>query len=141
MRPLEVVVLHPRIELRLRVVDRCEHLAVQKLVAHGPKTQLNRLRADRTAPVNPVVTIDVDDVTELHRQMAAAGWKVVHPLTREEWGVLRFFVEDPSGNVVNVTSHARPDASDLSQKWLAGGICCGGLILGVWQNVVVRGSC
>jgi uncharacterized glyoxalase superfamily protein PhnB len=29
----------------------------------------------------------------------------VHPLTDESWGVRRFFVRDPEGNVVNVLSH------------------------------------
>ena len=35
----------------------------------------------------------------------SAGMAIVHPLTDEEWGVRRFFFEDPSGNVVNVLSH------------------------------------
>jgi PhnB protein len=75
----------------------------------SPNTELTLMRADRTATVSPDVTIEVDDATEVHRQMAAAGWNVVHPLTREEWGVQRFFIEDPSGNVVNVMSHAQAD--------------------------------
>ena len=32
--------------------------------------------------------------------------QIVHPLSDEEWGVRRFFFADPSGNVVNVLSHA-----------------------------------
>ena len=34
-----------------------------------------------------------------------AGDEIVHPLTDEPWGVRRFFVRDPDGNVVNVLSH------------------------------------
>jgi uncharacterized glyoxalase superfamily protein PhnB len=33
------------------------------------------------------------------------GLRVVYPLTIEPWGVRRFFVEDPSGTVVNVLAH------------------------------------
>jgi len=29
----------------------------------------------------------------------------VYPLTEESWGLRRFFVRDPDGNVINVTSH------------------------------------
>ncbi len=34
----------------------------------------------------------------------AAGLRIVHPLSDEEWGVRRFFFADASGNVVNVLS-------------------------------------
>jgi uncharacterized glyoxalase superfamily protein PhnB len=33
------------------------------------------------------------------------GCEIVHPLTDEPWGVRRFFVRDPSDNVLNVLSH------------------------------------
>ena len=36
----------------------------------------------------------------------ASGAEIVHPVTTEPWGVRRFFVRDPDGNVVNVLSHA-----------------------------------
>jgi catechol 2,3-dioxygenase-like lactoylglutathione lyase family enzyme len=29
----------------------------------------------------------------------------VHPPTTEPWGVRRFFVRDPDGNVVNIVQH------------------------------------
>ena len=34
------------------------------------------------------------------------GHEIVHPLTDEPWGVRRFFVRDPDGNVVNIVSHS-----------------------------------
>ena len=34
------------------------------------------------------------------------GYEIVHPLTLEPWGVRRFFVRDPDGNVINVVSHS-----------------------------------
>lgn len=37
-----------------------------------------------------------------HAEAVRRGLRVVYPLTDEPWGVRRFFVEDPSGTVVNV---------------------------------------
>jgi len=36
----------------------------------------------------------------------AEGAQIVHPLTDEPWGVRRFFVRDPDGNIVNVLAHS-----------------------------------
>ena len=33
------------------------------------------------------------------------GYEIVHPLTTESWGVRRFFVRAPDGNVFNVVQH------------------------------------
>lgn len=60
---------------------------------------------DLTAPVRPVATIEVADVDRVHDQLVESGFQIVHPLTSESWGVRRFFVEDPNGNVINVMSH------------------------------------
>jgi catechol 2,3-dioxygenase-like lactoylglutathione lyase family enzyme len=67
--------------------------------------QISLMTKDLTAPVNPDVSVEVDDVDGAHAAAVAAGLTIVHPLTDEEWGVRRFFFEDPSGNVVNVLSH------------------------------------
>ncbi|OPX09167.1 VOC family protein [Mycobacterium sp. AT1] len=67
--------------------------------------QISVMTKDLTAPVNPDLSVEVDDVDAAHAAAVSAGLTVVHPLTDEEWGVRRFFFEDPSGNVVNVLSH------------------------------------
>jgi uncharacterized glyoxalase superfamily protein PhnB len=61
--------------------------------------------AGARAPVRPMATIEVDDVEGVHDRLVERGYPVVHPLTTESWGVRRFFVEDPNGNVINVLSH------------------------------------
>ena len=64
--------------------------------------QVSLMTEDATAPVNPNVSIEVDDVDAAYREAVEAGLRIVHPLSDEDWGVRRFFFADPSGNVVNV---------------------------------------
>ncbi|MCP2335717.1 putative glyoxalase superfamily protein PhnB [Actinomadura rupiterrae] len=60
---------------------------------------------DRTGPVSPDMSVEVDDVDAAYAAMLEAGMEIVHPLQDEEWGVRRFFVRDPDGRVVNVLGH------------------------------------
>jgi predicted enzyme related to lactoylglutathione lyase len=60
---------------------------------------------DKTAPFNPNVSDEVDDVDGAHQAAVDAGLQIVHPLRDEEWGVRRFFFADAAGNVINVLSH------------------------------------
>jgi len=56
----------------------------------------------------PRFGIDVGDpeaVDAAHIEVTRRGLGVVYPLTDELWGVHRFFLEDPSGTVVNVLAH------------------------------------
>lgn len=67
--------------------------------------QLGLMTVDATAPVNPDVSVFVDDIDAAYASAAEAGVEVVHPLTSEEWGVTRFFYRDAAGRVVNVGTH------------------------------------
>jgi catechol 2,3-dioxygenase-like lactoylglutathione lyase family enzyme len=67
--------------------------------------QVSLMTKDATAPVNPKVSIEVDDVDSAYRAAVDAGVQIVHPLSDEAWGVRRFFFADAAGNVVNVLSH------------------------------------
>ncbi|MEU0132421.1 MULTISPECIES: VOC family protein [unclassified Streptomyces] len=71
----------------------------------NPTAQITFMNRDRTAPVVPDMSVEVDDVDAAYAAMVAGGAEVVHPLRDEEWGVRRFFVRDPNGRVVNVLSH------------------------------------
>jgi catechol 2,3-dioxygenase-like lactoylglutathione lyase family enzyme len=56
----------------------------------------------------PRFGIDVGEpaaVDAAHAEAVRLGLRVVYPLTDESWGVRRFFVEDPSGTVINVLAH------------------------------------
>jgi len=71
----------------------------------NPTAQISVMREDATAPVQPDVSIEVDDVDAAHAAAQGLGCEIVHPLTDEPWGVRRFFVRDPNGKVVNVLTH------------------------------------
>jgi predicted enzyme related to lactoylglutathione lyase len=61
---------------------------------------------DATAPENAVITVTVGDgVDEAYAEAQRRGYEIVHPLTTEPWGVRRFLVRGPGGNVVNINSH------------------------------------
>jgi predicted enzyme related to lactoylglutathione lyase len=76
--------------------------------AKNPTAQITMIRKDKTAPVNPQVSIEVDDATSLFDKAKAAGADIVYPLTDEPWGVRRFFVRDPNGVVLNIMNHIPP---------------------------------
>ncbi len=60
---------------------------------------------DATAAQDPVLSVKVDDVDAAYEDAVRRGYEIVHPLTTEEWGVRRFFVRDPAGNVLNLVQH------------------------------------
>lgn len=70
---------------------------------NGKNLQL--VSKDQTSPVDAVVSIKVDDVDAAYVAAVERGFEIVHPLQDEEWGVRRFFVKAPDGNVLNIVQH------------------------------------
>ena len=61
---------------------------------------------DATSPEDSIISVHVgDEVEEAYAEAQRRGYEIVHPLTNEPWGVRRFFVRDPDGNVINIVSH------------------------------------
>ena len=60
---------------------------------------------DATAPEDSVMTIKVDDVDGAYEDAQQRGYEIVHPITDESWGIRRFFVRSPDGQVINVAQH------------------------------------
>jgi catechol 2,3-dioxygenase-like lactoylglutathione lyase family enzyme len=99
-------------------------LGLQVVMDHGwivtlsdpqrPEVQLSLMTHDETAPVVPVASIEVDDVDAAYQLAVQRGAEIVHPMTDEPWGVRRFFVRDPDGNVVNVLGHGRQHGGSAS---------------------------
>ncbi|MEW1926989.1 VOC family protein [Streptomyces sp. NPDC088360] len=71
----------------------------------NPTAQVTFMSHDKSAPVVPDMSVEVDDVDAVYAAVRESGAEIVHPLQDEEWGVRRFFVRDPNGQVVNVVSH------------------------------------
>ncbi|WP_414170550.1 VOC family protein [Streptoverticillium reticulum] len=71
----------------------------------SPAAQVSFTAGDKTAPVTPDMSVEVDDVDAAYAAMRGSGAEILHPLQDEEWGVRRFFVRDPNGRVINVLGH------------------------------------
>ena len=56
------------------------------------------------APV-PNASIEVEDVNVVYERAKSMGCKIEYDLVDEPWGVRRFFLLDPAGNLLNVLSH------------------------------------
>ena len=69
----------------------------------GARVQL--VTRDATAPEDSVMSVPTDDVDAAWAQAQEMGLEVVRPLTKEAWGVRRFLVRAPDGNIVNVVDH------------------------------------
>jgi catechol 2,3-dioxygenase-like lactoylglutathione lyase family enzyme len=77
----------------------------------NPTAQISFFTEERTAPVVPDLSVEVEDVDAVYAQVVAAGAEIVRDLRDEEWGVRRFFARDPNGRVVNVLTHRRGGGS------------------------------
>jgi predicted enzyme related to lactoylglutathione lyase len=66
---------------------------------------LQLVTRDASAPEDSVISVATDDIETAYREAQDLGYEIVHPMTTEPWGVRRFFVRAPDGNVINVVSH------------------------------------
>src|SRR5580700_5544350 len=66
------------------------------------KAHVQLVTRDATAPEDSAISIHVGASLE---EAQRRGYEIVYPLTKEAWGLRRFFVRAPDGTVVNVTSH------------------------------------
>ena len=53
----------------------------------------------------PDLSIEVDDVSDVHRRIRAAGFEIQYGPVTEPWGVTRLYVRDPFGRLVNILQH------------------------------------
>jgi catechol 2,3-dioxygenase-like lactoylglutathione lyase family enzyme len=56
----------------------------------------------------PDLSIEVDDLPDVHQRILVAGFRVQYGPVTEPWGVTRFYVRDPFGRLVNVLAHEQP---------------------------------
>jgi predicted enzyme related to lactoylglutathione lyase len=60
---------------------------------------------DQTAPEDSVISVHTDDVEGAYQEAQKLGYEIVKPISTEPWGVRRFFVRAPDGNVINIAYH------------------------------------
>lgn len=63
------------------------------------------LTRDATGPADPVISVHTDDVEAAYHEAQELGYEIVKPIATEPWGVRRFFVRAPDGNVINIVHH------------------------------------
>ncbi|WP_417456037.1 VOC family protein [Kordiimonas sp.] len=53
----------------------------------------------------PDLSIEVDNLDEVYERAKSAGHPITYGPAEEPWGVRRFYVEDPTGRILNVLTH------------------------------------
>ena len=57
--------------------------------------------------ISPDISIEVDNLPDVHQRVLAAGLQIEYGPRAEPWGLTRFYVRDPFGRLVNILSHDR----------------------------------
>ena len=79
---------------------------VERYVSEDGQACVQLVTRDASSPEDSVLSVHVgSDVDEAYAEAQRRGYEIVHPLTEEPWGIRRFFVRDPDGNVINIASH------------------------------------
>jgi len=73
----------------------------------SPDTGLNvqLVTRDATASEDAEISVATTDIDGAYEEAQQLGYEIVHPITTEAWGVRRFLVRAPDGNVVNLVAH------------------------------------
>ena len=80
---------------------------VARYVSPDRTASVQLVTGDATAPHDSVMSVHVGPgVDEAYAEAQRRGYEIVHPLTEEPWGVRRFFVRAPDGNVINIVNHS-----------------------------------
>jgi catechol 2,3-dioxygenase-like lactoylglutathione lyase family enzyme len=78
---------------------------VARLTSPDTGVNVQLVTRDATAAEDPVISVRVDDVDAAYHEALQRGYEIVHPLCTESWGIRRFFVRSPDGNVLNIVQH------------------------------------
>jgi catechol 2,3-dioxygenase-like lactoylglutathione lyase family enzyme len=78
---------------------------VARYTSPDTMTRVQLVTGDASAPEDSVISVHTDDVEAAYEEARKLGYEIVHPLTTEAWGVRRFFVRAPDGNVINIVNH------------------------------------
>ncbi|MCG6206940.1 VOC family protein [Rhodopseudomonas sp. HC1] len=84
-----------------------DHGWIVTFVGHGSATpQISFAAEGGSGTPVPDLSIEVEDLADIHRRVVAAGYAIEYGPADEPWGVRRFYVRDPFGRLLNILSHA-----------------------------------
>ena len=78
---------------------------VARLTSPDTGANVQLVTRDATAAEDSVISVHTDDIDGAYEEAQRLGYEIVHPMTTERWGVSRFFVRAPDGNVINIVNH------------------------------------
>lgn len=78
---------------------------VARYTSPDARASVQLVTHDATAPEDSVISVHTDDIEGAYEEAQKLGYEIVHPITTETWGVRRFFVRAPDGNVINIVNH------------------------------------
>jgi catechol 2,3-dioxygenase-like lactoylglutathione lyase family enzyme len=78
---------------------------VARYTSPDTRTRVQLVTGDASAPENSVVSVLTDDIDGAYEEAQKLGYEILYPMTTEPWGVRRFFVRAPDGNVLNIAYH------------------------------------
>ncbi|HET9648208.1 MAG TPA: glyoxalase superfamily protein [Microlunatus sp.] len=78
---------------------------VARVGSPDSSAELQLVTRDAEAAEDAVVSVLADDIDAAYDEALQRGYEIVHPLTTESWGVHRFLVRAPDGNVINIVEH------------------------------------
>jgi predicted enzyme related to lactoylglutathione lyase len=78
---------------------------VARFASADSKARVQLVTRDATASEDSAISVCTDDIDGAYAEAQERGYEIVHPLSREAWGLRRFFVRAPDGNVINVVNH------------------------------------
>jgi catechol 2,3-dioxygenase-like lactoylglutathione lyase family enzyme len=78
---------------------------VARYTSPDSKANIQLVTRDATAPEDSVISVHTDDVEGAYEEAQQLGYEIVKPIATELWGVRRFFVRAPDGNVINIVRH------------------------------------
>ncbi|EIM29493.1 VOC family protein [Microvirga lotononidis] len=79
---------------------------IMTFTADGSMTpQISVMTEGGSGTAVPDISIEVDDLSDVHQRMQAAGFAIEYGPASEPWGVTRFYVRDPVGRLVNILAH------------------------------------
>ena len=76
--------------------------------SHSAPAQISFAREGGSGTPVPDLSVEVDNLDEVHRRAVARGLAVEYGPAREPWGVRRFYVRDPFGRLLNILTHDEP---------------------------------